>query len=220
MHKDTILIACEVVAREMESRLGNDIALRVLDPALHVHPDRLRSELQSAIDQEEKNFATLALGYGLCSRAVEGLKSRCSRMIIPRVDDCIGLFLGSKSKHLNQLKDEPGTFFLSRGWVLAGSTPFEEYEHMQKRFGSKRAQQLMEALLKNYSRLSYIQIDGISNSSEHKNYARSKALQFDLEFQQISGSATLFDKLINGDESPDLQIIEPGNEIRFEMFVT
>ena len=123
---NTMLIACDVVVREFQSRVGTSLSVRTVDPTLHAVPERLRTSIQSVIDQEEKKFDTLLLGYGLCSRAVEGLKSKCSRIIIPRVDDCIGLFLGSRTAHKNQVQSEPGTFFLSRGWVESGLTPFEE----------------------------------------------------------------------------------------------
>lgn len=219
MRKNSILIACEVVAKELHARIGDELPVRVIDPALHVNPDRLRTTLQEAIDLVERDFETLVLGFGLCSRAVEGLRSKRSRIIIPLVDDCIGLFLGSRTAHLNQLKSAPGTFFLSRGWVEAGSTPFEEYGYMLKRFGQKRADRLMDLLLRNYTHLSYIHTDKSVDAGAHLDYARSKALAFGLEYNEIIGSTTLFDALINGLESPHLQVIEPGEEILYEMFM-
>ena len=216
---NTMLIACDVVVREFQSRVGASLPVHTVDPTLHAVPDRLRTKIQSVIDQEEIKFDTLILGYGLCSRAVEGLKSKCSRIIIPRVDDCIGLFLGSRIAHKNQVQSEPGTFFLSRGWVESGLTPFEEYKYMIKRFGQKRADQLMETLLKNYTSLAYINMDKNGDTDSHHRYARSKAEQFGLEYKEISGSPTLFDELINGGESPHLQVIEPGDDIQYKMFI-
>lgn len=219
MRKNSILIACEVVAKELHARIGDELPVRVIDPALHVHPDRLRTTLQEAIDLAEEDFETLILGFGLCSRAVEGLKSKRSRIIIPLVDDCIGLFLGSRRAHLNQLKLAAGTFFLSRGWVEVGPTPFEEYGYMLKRFGQKKADRLMEILLKHYTHLSYIHTDKSVDDKKYLEYARAKALAFGLEYREIIGSTTLFDALINGFKSPHLQVITPGEEISYEMFM-
>ena len=171
------------------------------------------------IDREQDHYETLVLGYGLCSRAVEGLKSRCSRMVIPLVDDCIGLFLGSRAVHLNQLKSAPGTFFLSRGWVDKGITPFREYGYMLERFGPEKADRIMKALLKNYTRLAYIRMDETVNSNCHQAYARSKALEYGLEYKEIAGSPVLFDQLINGLGSSRLKVVPPGDEIRYEMFL-
>ena len=71
----TILIACEVVVEELRLIIPEDLPVRVIDPILHLQPEKLRAELQKAIDEEEKRYDTLLLGFGLCSRAVEGLKS-------------------------------------------------------------------------------------------------------------------------------------------------
>ena len=171
------------------------------------------------IDREEDHYETLVLGYGLCSRAVEGLKSTCSRMVIPLVDDCIGLFLGSRSAHLSQLKSAPGTFFLSRGWVDKGITPFQEYGYMLERFGPEKADRIMKALLKNYTRLAYIRMDDSVDANGHQAYARSKALEYGLEYKEISGSTVLFDQLLHGPGSGCSKIIQPGDEIRYEMYL-
>ena len=218
MSKDAILIGCEVVINEFCHRIGQDFPIRTIDPSLHVNPDRLRKALQDAIDQEEKTYNTILLGYGLCSRAVEGLKSRYSNIVIPRVDDCVGLFLGSRDAHLEQIKTEPGTFFLSKGWIETGSTPFEEYKYMLKRFGKQRADQLMNTMLKHYQRLVFIHMGLNRACSTHCSYAYSKSTQFGLEYHEMNGSSKLFDDLLSGEENDDLQQIGPGETIVYDMF--
>lgn len=217
------MIACEVVAKEMGLRVPENMPIRVLDPALHVHPDRLRKAIQDAIDEEEQRYDTLLLGYGRCARAVEGLRSHHSTMILPRVDDCIGIFLGSKAAHVAQMKQEPGTFFLSKGWIEAGSTPFEEHAYMVKRFGRERAERLMKELLHNYTRLAFIGTDSREDSRAYVAYAREKAARFGLRYEEIKGAPSLFDKLVKdptgngaGDE---LMRVPPGTEITYDMFI-
>ncbi|WP_051327135.1 DUF1638 domain-containing protein [Desulfatibacillum aliphaticivorans] len=219
MRAPSILIACEVVASELQSRIGEDLPVRKLDPSLHVYPDRLRTTIQEAIDEEENNYETLILGYGLCSRAVEGLKSKKSRLVFPLVDDCIGLFLGSKTAHKAHMKSAPGTFFLSKGWMDVGSTPFTEYEYMLGRFGEKAANRLMKAILKNYTRLTYIGMEGAANAQSYQDYARSKAKEHGLEYEEVFGSTALFDELIQGGGSSHIRIVPPGETIRYEMYM-
>jgi hypothetical protein len=216
------MIACEVVAKEMGCRVSENLPLRVLDPSLHIHPDRLRKAIQDAIDEEEKRYDTLLLGYGRCARAVEGLLSHHATMILPRVDDCIGIFLGSKAAHVAQMKKAPGTFFLSKGWIEAGSTPFEEHAYMVKRFGQARAERLMKELLRNYTRLAFIESNSREDSWAYVAYAKEKAAIFGLRYEEITGETSLFDKLMEdqtrngvGDE---LLIVPPGNEITYDMF--
>jgi hypothetical protein len=219
---NTILIACEVVAKEMGCRVPKNLPLLVLDPALHVHPDRLRKAIQDVIDQEERQYGTLLLGYGLCSRAVEGLLSNHATMIMPRVDDCIGVFLGSKAAHVDQIRKEPGSFFLSKGWIDAGSTPFEEYAYMVKRFGQKRADRLISELLHNYTRLAFIETDCGKDASVYRAYAREKASRFGLKYEEITGVASLFDRLMKAEirngACNEFLVVPPGNEITYDMF--
>ncbi|MBI5591631.1 MAG: DUF1638 domain-containing protein [Deltaproteobacteria bacterium] len=222
MDANTLLIACEVVVKEMRCRIPENLPLFVLNPALHVYPDRLRKAIQDVIDQQERQYGTLLLGYGLCSRAVEGLQSNHARMIIPRVDDCIGIFLGSRAGHLDQIRKEPGTFFLSKGWIDVGSTPFEEYAYMMKRFGQKRADRLMRELLHNYTRLAFIETDCRENSSAYRTYAREKANRFGLKYEEITGEASLFDRLMKAgafnDGCDEFLVVPSGNEVTYDMF--
>jgi hypothetical protein len=219
MTADAIMIACKVVVEEMRSRIPDDLPLRVLDPALHVKPERLRDELQRVINEEGRRFGTVLLGYGLCSRAVEGLKSDTARIVLPRVDDCIGLFLGSRSAHLAQIAAEPGTFFLSRGWIDVGSTPFGEYEYMIKRFGSERADRIMKIMLQHYTRLALIDTELNGTAESYRRYAQKKAIQFGLRYEEIRGKTTLWDEFICMNFAEHFLVVPPGQGMTYEMFV-
>lgn len=216
--KDTILIGCEVVISELGQRIEKDFPIRTIDPSLHVHPERLRRTLQEAIDQEESTYANILLGYGLCARAVEGLRSKRAKIVIPLVDDCIGLFLGARSNYLDWMKKAPGTFFLSKGWVEVGSTPFEEYEYMLKRFGKAKSERIMTIMLKHYQNLAFIHMGPNGNSRSHLSYARSKAARFGLKYQEIKGSYKLLNDMLSGNENKDLQSVRPGEAITYDMF--
>ena len=69
--------------------------------------------LQEKIDASRKGKGTILLGYGLCSRAVVGLRSEKCSLVVPCVDDCIGIFLGSREAYLKQAKAEPGDLLLN-----------------------------------------------------------------------------------------------------------
>ena len=223
MQNSTVMIGCEVVVKELNTRIPKDMPLHLIDPALHVNPDRLRKALQKAIDQEERQYSTLLFGFGLCSRAMEGLQSQHARMVFPLVDDCIGIFLGSKAAHLDQIKKEPGTFFLSKGWIDAGTTPFEEYEYMVKRFGTDRACRLMHRMLQNYTRLAFIDTGCGNDNRIDREYAKKKAVQFGLQYEEIIGTASIFDNLIKADTCNsthnELLIVPPGEKVTYEMLI-
>src|SRR5665811_559045 len=110
------IISCATVAEELKQLGVPEERLTVLEFGLHVYPEDLKKRLQEAIDSIAGDCAIL-LGYGLCSYAVVGLKSQSHRLVIPLVDDCIALFLGSRSEHKRMLAEEPGTYFLTKGWL-------------------------------------------------------------------------------------------------------
>ena len=115
--------------------LPADVSHEVLDFGLHLRPEKLREALQARIDQASQDADVLLLGYGLCSMAVVGLQARSAHLVIPRVDDCIAIFLGSCAAYKLQARQEPGTYYLTKGWIEAGDTPFEEHKQLVEKYG-------------------------------------------------------------------------------------
>ena len=136
----TKVIACATVIEEMLPIMPAGIQYEILDFGLHLVPQSLKQTLQNAIDASSREFETLILGYGLCSLAVIGLEARNCTLLIPRVDDCIAIFLGSKDAYDQQAKKAPGTYYLTKGWIEVGDTPFEEYDRMVAQYGQERAE--------------------------------------------------------------------------------
>jgi hypothetical protein len=89
------LIACATVIEEMLAFLPEDVSSEVLDFGLHLRPAELKKALQAKIDESSGQAEVLLLGYGLCSMAVVGLHATTAYLVVPRVDDCIAIFLGS-----------------------------------------------------------------------------------------------------------------------------
>jgi len=210
----TKVIACATVIEEMLPYLPPNIEYEVLDFGLHLSPTNLRQRLQEAIDASSSQFNTFLLGYGLCSMAVIGLKATNCRLVIPRTDDCIAIFLGSQKAYREQAHKEIGTYYLTKGWIEVADTPFDEYERLISQYGVERADRIMHAMLKNYTRLVYIDT-GNSDKSQYVAYARKVAEQFHLRFEEIKGSNELIIKMLNGDWDDDFLVVEPGHTISY-----
>ena len=150
------VLACATVIEEMQSLMPPLMQYEVLDFGLHVNPKLLRKKLQEAIDRSAPSVEVIILGYGLCSQAVVGLRTELCSLVIPRADDCIALFLGSTTAYRNQLRAVPGTYYLTKGWIKAGDTPFNEYARLEQVYGAGRAQEILHQIFKNYSRLALI----------------------------------------------------------------
>ncbi len=213
------VIACATVVEEMLPLLPPDVPYEVLDFGLHVRPINLKGALQEAIDRSAAEADTILLGYGLCSLAVIGLRANGCRLVIPRADDCITLFLGSSEAYHQQAHTEPGTYYLTKGWIEVGDTPFNQHERMIAKYGEEKAQRMIGLLLKNYHRLVYINT-GRQESERYRDYARRTADKFGLRFEEITGSPGLVTRLIFGPWGEEFVVVEPGGETRYQDFAS
>ena len=60
----------------------NAFSLQFMPWGLHTEPDKLRSELQRAIDATEPGFDAILLGYGLCSNGLDAIVARGTKLVI------------------------------------------------------------------------------------------------------------------------------------------
>lgn len=211
------VIACATVIEEMLPLLPEDVPHEVLDFGLHLRPDELKKTLQQKIDDASQQADVLLLGYGLCSMAVVGLQARTAHLVIPRVDDCIAIFLGSCAAYKEQARKEPGTYYLTKGWIEAGDTPFEEHKQLVEKYGEQRALRMTRLLLKNYKRLAFINT-GQYEIDHYRSYARSTAQAFELRFEEIEGSPALVEKMVHGPWDDEFVVIAPGETVRYTHF--
>ncbi len=213
----TKIIACATVFEEMQPLLSPEVAYEVLDFGLHLTPDKLRGALQERIDAAAVEADIVILGYGLCSMALAGLKANDCTLVAPRVDDCIAIFLGSHDEYKEQIAREPGTYYLTKGWIEVGDTPFDEFGKLVERYGQERADRMMQVMLRNYKRLAYIDT-GRFDQERCRDYAARTAAQFGLRYEEIAGSNVLVNKLIFGPWDSDFLVIPPGDTITYLHF--
>lgn len=216
----TKIIACRVVVEEMLPRLPPDVATETLEMSLHEHPGRLRTALQAAIDASAGGWETIILGYGLCGRAVVGLHANGCRLVIPRADDCIGIFLGSPDAHRAQLREEPGTYFLTKGWLGSGvTTPFSSYDQVAAKWGRERADRVMAAMLRHYRRLAFIRTGSEEALEDDRAQAREIAARFDLRYEELAGTSALVEQLVYGPWDDRFVVVPPGETVTLADFL-
>lgn len=213
----TLILACATVIEEMLPLMPSEMKYKVLDFGLHVNPSLLRNALQETIDAAESQFDSIILGYGLCSQAIIGIKATHCTIVVPRVDDCIAIFLGSCAAYQQQFKSEPGTYYLTKGWIKVGDSPFAEYEQIMKHQGKERADRVIRIMLKNYTRLALINT-GQHEMDYYRDYARNTANRFGLRYEEIMGSTTLVKKMIDGPWDDDFIVVPAGETIQYHHF--
>jgi hypothetical protein len=212
------IIACATVGEEIQHLLPNGMPHKFLEFGLHLTPEKLNTVVQEEIDRTREEVDTILLGYGMCSKGMLGLHSQRFRLVIPRVDDCIGLLLGSQAEYRRQCRKAPGTFYLTKGWIECGDDPLTEYRKLCERYGEEKAYRIEKRYIANYTRLALINTGG-HDLEAYRQYAAMVADYFDLTLEEIPGSVRLLKKLLAGNWDGDFVVVEPGGTVRFEMFL-
>ena len=213
---DLYVIACATVAEELRPYLPAGTPLRELKFGLHRDPAQLRVELQSEIDQAPAG-PTILLGYGLCGGGADGLIARHNRIVIPRIHDCIALFLGSREAHQQQTAQEAGTYYLTKGWIEVDSLQ-EQWDRLVKKYGPERGAELARVALANYTRMAFINT-GERDLERYRQIARAWAEMYRLRYEELQGSPALVKALAGGEWDSRFLVFEPGETITLAAFL-
>lgn len=195
-----IVIACGGLKAEFErlQPTDNGIKMYYMPQSLHRVPDMLRKKLQEAIERFAEGTEPIILGYGLCSNGVVGLKAPKQGLIIPKVHDCIALYMGSQEKYRKIFSRYPGTYYLTRNWIENEKDPLSLVENeYNKRVGPDLAWETMKMEIKNYSYISYINT-GSGKSDEYRRRTRETARKFNKQYKEIQGNEVFFRKILFG----------------------
>ncbi len=219
------IISCNVLWRELcyfAALSKNEFDFKFLPYGLHGEPDQLRIELQKAIDQTEDNFDAILLGYGLCSKGVENITAKKTKLVITKGHDCITCFLGSREKYRKYFDSNPGTYWYTPGWIENHPAPGKErYETIYKdyldKYGEDNAQYLMEmeqAWFREYSTAAYVDL-GVGNTIEYEKYTQECAEWLKWKFDRLEGDSRLIKKFVDGDwDEESFLVIELGHTIK------
>jgi len=229
------IIACGVFEDELRAvaeRSRNDVEVELLDAGLHAVPDQLRLRAQEAVDAVSRagGYDGICFAYGLCGRGTAGLIAREVPLVLPRVHDCIALFLGSAQAYHRQFAAHPGTFYFTTGWYrnkahpeqtrMAAARRFDPTTHRQfrefsEKYGEENARYIIEFLeswRKNYRRAALI--DHGFATPEHEETTRLLAEAAGWDYEKLQGSLALLEGLASGawDEERYL-VVPPGHMV-------
>lgn len=206
------------------ARSKNVIDIVLMEQGLHNEPNKLRSEVQKALDRtcdiQERPYDASLLGYGLCSNGIVGLSAKIP-VVVPRGHDCITLLLGSKENYQEYFDSHRGVYWFSPGWIETNTQPGKErYEHTLKeyiqKYGEDNAGYLMEMeqnWMKEYKWATYIDWD-FANSEEDKKYTKRCAEFLGWNYDELKGNPGLIQQLIDGDwNEDDFLVLRPGEKI-------
>ncbi len=222
-----VFIACQVFQEMFERFLPEALAEQVtyLQYGLHRIPLQIAGAVQNELDALTTP-SLVVIGYGLCGSGITGIRSDIHTLLVPRMDDCIAMLLGSRQAYLHEFQAVPGTYWLSKGWLESGSHPLKEYEEYSERYGSKEAIWLLDQQYQNYERLALV-----AHSQQDLDDYHEQALQvarfcerWHLRYEEILGYDDYVKHLIEialgeRETSDEFVIISPGGEIQLDQFL-
>lgn len=222
-----VIIACRVLEDMLARAMPSGLAERVMfmDYGLHRVPAKMATTLQETLDGIPQP-SLVVLGYGLCGNGLHGLRAGKHTLLVPRVDDCIALLLGSRRAYIREFEAVPGTYYLSKGWLESGSHPLKEYEEYVPRYGEKQAMWIMDQQYQHYERLMLV----VHSQADLEAY-RPQALEvarfcsrWDMRYEEKVGSDQYVRRLVataaDLDQADgDFLVIPPGGTIRQEQFI-
>lgn len=229
------VVACGVLAIDIKTlaeKLGTSITTDFLEGGLHSTPGELRRRLQASIDRASAagGCDKIAVGYGICGRGSVGIHARNIPLAIPRVHDCIALFLGSDSAYRREFSRFPGTYYISPGWfeekVQPKSSPREkaepnreeqkgEFERLAEKYGEDNARAIidfMNSWQRNYQRAAFIDT-GCGEDSKYARHARALAEEFGWKYEVLPGNLSLLEQMLTANQTTSEILVVPPHHV-------
>ena len=209
-----VVIACETLKNELNlamDQTGVSYPVIWIESGLHEFPDKLRARLQEVIDDLEPGTALLAFGF--CGNSMVGVNTPHARLILPRVADCMPLFLGSVEKR-EQMGSK--TYFFTGGYLESERNLAVEYEEYLGRYDPETAAWLMQEMMKHYERFAVIDTGAYEVEPVTRKISTVAEL-LELPVEIVPGDMGFFCELLRG-PWPDERFltVEPGGSITLE----
>jgi hypothetical protein len=212
-----LVLACNVMETEIRSLKDDLVDVRFLDYGLHNVPEKMSEAIQNEIDCaiETGDYEAIILGYGLCSNGIVGVKARHIPLVVPRVHDCISLFLGSVKKYRTEVAACPGTFYLTPGWIEKGDTPISKYTSYCRNYNEETAKWILHEEMKNYTRILFIHTNSGNLKGHYREIAHKNAAFLNVSCQELHGSSKFFRRLVHGPwNAARFLILQDGDSVQ------
>ena len=157
------------------------------------------------------------LGYGMCSNAVLGLKTEHATLVVPRVDDCIAMLLGSNEAFAAEAAKALGTYYVSKAYMDECDTILSEHEQLESKRGPELAEKLIRLLLRNYTRVVLIDT-GRHDLDPYRTRVKEFAERFGLAVEEVAGTTRLLDALVEEGWGDYFVVAPAGHELTLADF--
>jgi len=149
----TVIIACNTIKPELlhaKEAVGCDYPIIWSGAGLHDTPKLMKQVLFKCIAKaEEQGAERILFSMGFCGGSLDGIVSNTAEIILPKVDDCITLLLGSKEKR-QELQSTGHIYYITKGWMTNKGVLYNQYLDIMKRYGEEQGSEIFEMLAGRY----------------------------------------------------------------------
>lgn len=223
-NRQIALIICDVFRDEFEKYAPNEnryLQVSFFEMGLHDNPPKLRQTLQGEIDriEAEMDVEYIVLAYGLCGGGTLELTTRKAKLVIPKAHDCVSILLGCAQRHSQLMKETPGTYFYSPGWVRGKRVPGPDRESwIRSQYADKYDDEMIDELVdadldtfEHYTTVGYVDIT--ANEATHA-YCQQCARHLNWEFQALQCDSSWWQDLLNARwDSDRFLVLKPGQRV-------
>lgn len=209
----TKILSCRTLEPEVRlamERCGCRWELDVLQENNHDVPTRLRRNIQEKLDAME-HVDRVLLAFTTCGGTMTGLKTGDYELVIPRVDDCLSLLMGSMER---RKEVQAGGFglFVTRSWLEHENNTAAQLERIRSRYPAGRAKKVIEIMYGNFDSLNVIDT-GAYDVHTILPQTEALALQLGLKHRIVQGTTDYLEKLLQGPYDPQHFIVIPPQTV-------
>lgn len=211
--KDEVTLLSEKIVPNNNIKYTSQIIY--VDSKYHNMPEKLNLKLQEIID-ENKEYETITLLYGQCGNATLGLKSDYSKLILPKVSDCVSLYLGGDEKR-KKLKKSERTYFFTKKYMENDNSLYNEIIKMKEKYGDKKTIKMYRMMMDNYEYIRIINTKAydVEGIMENVKYLCN---DLDLSYEIIDGDLSIMENVLLGIVDANFIVKDIGEEINNKDF--
>lgn len=192
------VVACDIMQRELEpilARTQEVAGITYLQGALHVHPQSMKETIIEKINEAKDAVDAIFLGYGYC-QSLKGIEHEVDvPLVMPQIDDCIGILL-TPQRYAEEVRKEVGTWFMTPGWAEVGAEMvIKELKLDRARKYGKDPMEMAKRLFTHYRRGLYIDT-GVGDNEFFTEKAEEFCRDFNLTLERTTAESTILEETL------------------------
>lgn len=216
---NTIILACTSMlsaVAKAQAACGTSYPVMEIDKKYHVEPSDMGEQILFMLESLPEEVDTVLVAMGFCGGAWQGISCK-KRIVIPRVSDCVSMFLVTEDRFDSDLK-EMGHMYLF-GDREEGFTVHSIYENMKEEYSPETVDFMFERYFEYYYHLDIID-NGLYDcyDIDYVEKAQMDADRIHAELGYVEGSNILLEQLVSGNWDEKFAVYQPGEQITQSSF--